>query len=52
MILNDQKEKLEKIVGNLKIIADCLWRRKFTQRTRTKERGKPKTWGLFKSSTL
>lgn len=24
MILSDQKEKLDKIVGNLKIIADCL----------------------------
>ena len=24
MILNDQKEKINKIVGNLKIIADCL----------------------------
>ncbi len=24
MILSDQKEKLDGIVGNLKIIADCL----------------------------
>jgi hypothetical protein len=25
IILNDQKEILNKVVGNLKIVADCLW---------------------------
>jgi len=30
MVLNEQNEKLNKIVGNLNIIADCLWCGYFT----------------------
>ena len=49
MILNDQKDKLKNIVGNLSVIADCLWSRKITSRFGDEKARKFKARSLFKS---